>query len=68
MDGWRIENTPAQVIKSALTTVMVSVAGKRTNPDRPIYWLAPEEYSGKQVIITRGVTAGILPGGAHPFS
>lgn len=49
MSDWKIENTNAPVVYSGPNEITASVAGKRTDPDKPVYWIAPQKYTGRQV-------------------
>ena len=49
MDNWKLENSPAIVVKIDETKLSASVSSQRDEKGKPIYWIAPMEYLGQKV-------------------
>ena len=48
-DDWGIENTPASVVKIGAATLYSAISSQRNEKDKPVYWVASQEYLGKKV-------------------
>ena len=49
MDGWRLDNSQAQVTSGGPRTLKAMTSGKRINRGQPIYWVAPSGFLGNKV-------------------
>ncbi|XP_068678125.1 laminin subunit alpha-like [Montipora foliosa] len=70
-DDWGIENTPASVVKIGAATLYSAISSQRNEKDKPVYWVASQEYLGKKISsyggkLTYKILYEVPQGGSSP--